>query len=48
MRYRASRGTSSHTYNEERAERVFRGIPEFLEEARHLLKELQEKNELLD
>ncbi len=48
MRYRASRGTTSHIYNEERAERVFRGIPEFLEEVRHLLKELQAKNELLD
>ena len=48
LRYRASRGTTSHTYNEERAERVFRGIPEFLEEARNLLKELQAKNELLD
>ena len=48
MRYRANRGTTSHTYSEERAERVFRGIPEFLEEARHLLRELQAKNELLD
>ena len=48
MRYRASRGTTSHTYNEERAERVFRDIPEFLEEARYLLKELQAKNDLLD
>ena len=48
MRHRASRGTTSHTYNNERAERVFRSIPEFLEEVRHLLQELQEKNELLD
>ena len=48
MGYRANRGTTSHTYNEERAERVFQGIPEFLEAARHLLKELQAKNELLD
>ena len=48
MRYRASRGTTSHAYNEERAERVFRGIPEFLEEVRHLLRELQARNELLD
>ncbi len=47
MRHRANRGTTSHTYNEERAERVFRNIPEFLGEARYLLKELQEKNELL-
>ncbi len=48
MQYRANRGTTSHTYNEERAERVFRGIPDFLEEARHLLKQLREKNELLN
>ena len=48
MGYRANRGITSHTYNEESAERVFQGIPEFSEEARHLLKELQEKNELLD
>lgn len=48
LRYRANRGTTSHTYNEARAERVFRGIPEFLEEARYLLKELQAKNDLLD
>ena len=48
MRHRANRGTTSHTYNDERAERVFRSIPEFLEEVRHLLKELQAKNELLD
>ena len=48
MRHRANRGTTSHTYNDERAERIFRSIPEFLEEVRHLLKELQAKNELLD
>jgi nucleotidyltransferase substrate binding protein (TIGR01987 family) len=48
MGHRANRGTTSHTYNDERAERVFQGIPEFLEEARCLLKQLQEKNEHLD
>ena len=48
IRHRANRGTTSHTYNDERAERVFQGIPEFLEEARHLLKELQVRNERLD
>jgi nucleotidyltransferase substrate binding protein (TIGR01987 family) len=48
MGHRANRGTTSHTYNDERAERVFQGIPEFLEEARYLLKQLQEKNEHLD
>ena len=48
MRYRANRGTTSHTYNNERAERVFQGIPEFLEEARHILKELHARNERLE
>ena len=48
MGHRANRGTTSHTYNDERAERVFQGIPEFLEEAQYLLKQLQEKNEHLD
>ena len=48
MRYRASRGITSHTYNDERAEQVFQGIPEFLEDARHLLNQLQDKNEHLD
>ena len=48
IQYRADRGSTSHTYNEMRAERVFEGIPEFLQEARHLLKGLQERNERLD
>ncbi|MCY3934378.1 MAG: HI0074 family nucleotidyltransferase substrate-binding subunit [Chloroflexi bacterium] len=48
IRYRADRGATSHAYNEARAERVFQGILEFLREARHLLKGLQEKNERLD
>ena len=48
MRYRANRGTTSHTYNDEGAERVFQGIPQFVEGARYLLKQLQEKNEHLD
>ncbi len=46
--YRTARGSTSHAYNEELADRVFQGIPEFLDEARYLLKQLQEKNELLD
>ena len=48
MRYRTARGSTSHAYNEAMAERVFQGVPNFLDEARHLLKELQEKNETLD
>ena len=46
--YRTARGSTSHAYNEELANRVFQGIPGFLDEARYLLKQLQERNELLD
>ena len=46
--YRTARGSTSHAYNEELAARVFQGIPEFLDEARYLLKQLQVKNDLLD
>lgn len=41
--YRAKRGTTSHTYNEEKAEVVFENIPFFLKEANYLLKVLKEK-----
>ena len=46
--HRTARGSTSHAYNEELAARVFQGIPGFLDEARYLLKQLQEKNEHLD
>ena len=46
--YRTARGSTSHAYNEELAAGVFQGIPEFLDEARYLLRQLQEKNALLD
>jgi nucleotidyltransferase substrate binding protein (TIGR01987 family) len=42
--YRAMRGKTSHTYDEEVAIEVVEGIPAFLEEARYLLKQLQERN----
>lgn len=41
--YRAKRGTTSHTYNEEKAEVVFENIPLFLKEAQYLLQALKEK-----
>ncbi len=41
--YRAKRGTTSHTYDEAKAEVVFENIPNFLEEVKHLLKVLKEK-----
>jgi nucleotidyltransferase substrate binding protein (TIGR01987 family) len=43
VRYRKARGTTSHTYDEEKAREVFRIVPEFLQEARYLLDRLNEK-----
>ena len=40
-RYREMRTKTSHTYNEETALDVVAGIPAFLDEARHLCRELQ-------
>lgn len=42
--YRAMRSKTSHTYDEAVAIEVVQGIPAFLEEARYLLKQLQERN----
>ena len=42
--YREMRSKTSHTYDEKIAIEVVQGIPAFLEEARHLLKQLQERN----
>jgi len=41
--YRAKQGTTSHSYNETKAEMVFETLPIFLKEAQHLLKVLKEK-----
>ena len=41
--YRTMRGKTSHTYDEEIALEVVEGIPEFLEEARHLLDQLEKR-----
>lgn len=46
--YRRNQGTTSHTYNEEKAQEVFEGVPDFLQDARYLLNRLQERNEALD
>ena len=43
--YREMRSKTSHPYDEEVAIQVVQGIPAFLEEARHLLKHLQERNQ---
>ena len=48
MEHRRNRGLTSHVYNEAMAERVFQAAQDFLGEVRHLLRELQERNERLD
>jgi nucleotidyltransferase substrate binding protein (TIGR01987 family) len=40
MRFREARGTTSHTYDEHKAQAVFEAIPGFLDEARFLLGQL--------
>jgi nucleotidyltransferase substrate binding protein (TIGR01987 family) len=40
--FRAARNRTSHTYDEEDAQAVFEAIPEFLNEARFLLKSLNQ------
>ncbi len=48
MEHRRNRGLTSHVYNEAMAERVFQAAQDFLGDVRHLLRELQERNERLD
>ena len=48
MEFRRNRGTTSHTYNEERAQEVFKSIPDFLQEAKYLLTRLQERIEAFE
>jgi len=42
--YRRARGTTSHTYDEVQADQVFAIIPQFAQEARHLLVQLQKRS----
>ena len=42
--FRRNRGTTSHTYNVDKAQEVFESIPGFLEEARYLLNRLHERS----
>ena len=46
--YRKLRGTTSHTYDEDKARVVFESVPGFLREARYLRDQLQQRNESLD
>jgi nucleotidyltransferase substrate binding protein (TIGR01987 family) len=41
--FRKDRGSTSHAYNEEKAQDVFESIPEFLEEAKFLSAQLQKR-----
>lgn len=43
--YRKKRGTASHTYDEDKAQKVFESAVHFLDEARYILYRLQELNE---
>ena len=46
--YRKLRGTTSHTYDGDKARVVFEGVPAFLQEARYLRDQLEQRNESLD
>ena len=48
LEYRKRRRTTSHTYDEAKAQKIFQNLPEFLDEARYLLKRLQEENRRLE
>jgi len=43
--YRQARTDSSHTYDEEKADAVYAIAPDFLEEARHLYRQLMAKSD---
>ena len=45
MEYREARNSTSHTYNEDAAENVFREAAEFIHDAKQLLKVLEELND---
>ena len=44
--YRKERGTTSHTYDEVKAQGVFEEIPAFLEDAKYLLAQLKKRQAL--
>ena len=45
--FRAARGTTSHAYDSDKAEDVFQDIPEFLVQAKFLLKQLEARQQPL-
>jgi len=44
-KYRTARGTTSHAYDEKKADDVLNIVPDFLLEAKYLLAELEKRNE---
>lgn len=44
-RYRQERGTTSHTYDQDKAVEIFKDIPNFLNDANHLLNELEQRSQ---
>lgn len=47
-KYRERRGMMGRAYDENTAQEIFEGVPDFLDEARYVLERLQEGNGLLD
>ena len=47
-KYRRNRGIASHTYNEDRAQEIFAGTRDFLQDVRYTLARLKEKNRSID
>ena len=47
-KYRENRGTTSHTYNEDKAQEIFEGASDFLQDVQYTLARLKEKNESID
>lgn len=45
--YRKKRGTTSHTYDEGKAQEIFEMVPDFLKEVQYVLARLQERNKSL-
>lgn len=47
-KYRKNRGTTSHTYNEDKAQEIFDGAADFLQDVQYTLARLKEMNVSVD
>ncbi|MDE0266840.1 MAG: HI0074 family nucleotidyltransferase substrate-binding subunit [Thaumarchaeota archaeon] len=47
-KYRKNRGTTSHTYNEDKAQEIFEGAADFLQDVQYTLARLKEMNMSVD